>query len=191
MGVKEVIFRRRAYRSLEFIEISDGLIQEFAEIAQIAPSCNNNQPWNFIFVREKTQLENLFQALSEGNKWVKKASMIIAVFTEKENDCMIKERLYYLFDTGLAVSFILLRATELGLVAHPIAGFSETRAKEVLKIPKKMRLITLVIVGKHSDEINPVLSESMKLGEKQRPPRKNIKDFAFIDIYGNSIQNKS
>ena len=32
---------------------------------------------------------------------------------------------------------------------------------------------------KHSKEINPVLSEPMKLGEKQRPPRKDLKDFSF------------
>ncbi len=46
-----------------------------------------------------------------------------------------------------------------------------------------MRLITLVIVGKKSDQINPVLSELMKLGEKQRPPRKPIEEFIFIDEY--------
>ena len=94
---------------------------------------------------------------------------------------MIGERLYYLFDTGMATAFLILRATELGLVAHPIAGFNETSAKEILGIPKEMRLITLVIVGKHSEIVNPVLSDPMKLGEKQRPPRKSIDEFIFID----------
>ncbi|MHA1350229.1 MAG: nitroreductase family protein, partial [Promethearchaeota archaeon] len=78
---------------------------------------------------------------------------------------------------------IILRATELGLVAHPIAGFDETSAKEILGIPNAMRLITLIIVGKHSKEVNPVLSESMRLGEKQRPPRKAIDEFIYIDKY--------
>ena len=48
-----------------------------------------------------------------------------------------------------------------------------------------MRLITLVIIGKHSNEINPVLSDAMKLGEKQRPPRKQLEDFVFINRYEN------
>ncbi|MFX1350076.1 MAG: nitroreductase family protein, partial [Promethearchaeota archaeon] len=117
MDVQKAIKERRAYRSLDFIEITDNLILDLAEKAQIAPSCANNQPWKFIFVKDKDQLNKLFATLSEGNKWVENASMIIGVFSKAEHDCIIKERKYYLFDTGLAVAFIILRATELGLVA--------------------------------------------------------------------------
>ena len=181
MSVKETIEKRRAYRSLDPIEISRELIEDLAEMAKISPSCGNKQPWRFVFVYDKQVLKQLFTTLSEGNKWVEKASMIIGVFSVPEKDCMIGERLYYLFDTGMATAFIMLRATELGLVAHPIAGFKETPAKEILGIPPKMRLITLVIVGKHSEIVNPVLSDSMKLGEKQRPPRKSIDDIIYIN----------
>lgn len=183
MSVKEVIEKRRAYRSLDTIEISPDLIEDLAEVARITPSCSNKQPWQFIFVYNKEILNQLFAVLTEGNKWVKRASMIIGVFSEPRKDCIIGERLYYLFDTGMATAFIILRATELGLVAHPIAGFKETTAKEILGIPKKMRLITLIVVGKHSDIINPVLSESMKLGEKQRPPRKSIDEFIYFNRF--------
>ena len=154
-----------------------------AELVKISPSCANQQPWNFIFIKEKEQLNRLFTTLSTGNKWVKNASMIIAVFSKPENDCIIGERYYYLFDTGMATAMLILRATELGLVAHPIAGFKEEKAKEILKIPDEMRLITLVIIGKHSNEINPVLSDAMKLGEKHRPPRKKLEDFVSINNY--------
>lgn len=188
MNVKKAISKRRAYRSFDPIEISDGLIRDLAEVAQIAPSCANKQPWNFIFIHEKEQLNKIFTALTEGNKWVEKASMIIAVFSKINSDCVIKERLYYLFDTGLATAFIILRATELGLVAHPIAGFKESLVKTILNIPEEMRVITLVIIGKHSKEINPVLSDSMKLGEKQRPPRKSLREFVFQNSYGNNFE---
>ncbi|MBY9010502.1 MAG: nitroreductase family protein [Candidatus Lokiarchaeota archaeon] len=181
MSVKEIIKERRSYRSLDPVEISKDLIEDLAEMARISPSCGNKQPWRFVFAYDKEVLKKLFTVLSSGNKWVEKASMIIGVFSEPKNDCIIGERLYYLFDTGMATAFILLRATELGLVAHPIAGFDETSAKEILGIPNAMRLITLVIVGKHSDIVNPVLSDSMKLGEKQRPPRKTIDEFIYID----------
>ena len=189
MNVNEAIKIRRAYRSLEPIEISDTLIMDLAEKVQLAPSCMNKQPWNYIFVKDKEQLEKLFTTLSKGNKWVERASLIIAVFSQLENDCIIGERLYYLFDTGMATAFIILRATELGLIAHPIAGFNEERAKQILKIPVEMRLITLVIIGKHSNEINPVLSEAMKLGEKQRPPRKALSEFVYIGEYSDSSKN--
>ena len=121
MNVKEAIEKRRALRSLDPIEISDELVIKLATVAQLTPSCANNQPWRFIFVREKDKLQKLNDALSDRNYWAKKASLIIAVFSKKENDCIVKEREYYLFDSGMASAFIQLRATELGLVAHPIA----------------------------------------------------------------------
>lgn len=181
MNVKEAIEKRRAYRSLDPIDITRDLIEDFAKVARITPSCANKQPWRFVFVYDKKALKELFTALSEGNKWAEKASMIIGVFSKPESDCMIGERNYYLFDTGMACAFLILRATELGLVAHPIAGFKESLAKEILGIPKEMRLITLIIVGKHSEVLNPVLSDSMKLGEKQRPPRKSINEIIYVD----------
>jgi nitroreductase len=181
MSVKETIEKRRAYRSLNPVEIAKSLIEDLAEVVRITPSCANKQPWNFVFVHDKVVLDELFTALSEGNKWVEKASMIIGVFSEPKDDCMIGERLYYLFDTGMATAFLILRATELGMIAHPIAGFKETSAKKILGIPKDKQLITLIIVGKRSENINPVLSDSMKLGEKQRPPRKPIDEFIHIN----------
>jgi nitroreductase len=189
MDVKDAIERRRAYRSLDPIEINKDLINDLAKVAQIAPSCNNNQPWRFIFVYEKEQLQRLFTTLTPHNKWIENASMMVAVFSTPKYDCVIKERKYYLFDIGLAVGFILLRATELGLVAHPIAGFNEEKAKEILGIPKEMRLITFINIGKHSETINPILSENMKLGEKQRPPRKDLSEIIYINEYGNPLES--
>lgn len=189
MSVKESINKRRAFRSLDPVDISNDIVLDFAQTVRLAPSCGNKQPWNFIFVREKNKLGELFTILSEGNKWVEKASMIIAVISKPEYDCVIGERLYYLFDTGIATAFLILRATELGLVAHPIAGFRESSAKEILGIPNEMRLITLVIIGKHSSKVNPVLSEAMKLGEKQRPPRKKMENFIYINEFGNKFLN--
>ena len=187
MNVKEAIEERRAYRSFDPIEVSKELIKKLAVAAQLSPSCANKQPWGYIFIFDKNKLTELFTALSGTNKWVEKASMVIAVFSKPEDDCVIGERFYYLFDTGMATAFIILQATELGLVAHPIARYKETKAKEILNIPNEMRLITLVNIGKHSNEINPVLSDAMKLGEKQRPPRKKLEDFVYVDNYGNKF----
>ena len=91
MNVDEAIKIRRAYRSLDSIEISDTLIMDLVEKAQVAPSCMNKQPWNFIFVKNREQLDKLFTTLSTGNKWVEKASLIIAVFSHPKNDCIIGE----------------------------------------------------------------------------------------------------
>ena len=183
MDVNEAIERRRAYRSLEHIDISDQLVDDLARSAQLFCSCFNNQPWRYVFVNDEKVLEQMHEALSKGNEWARAASMIIAVFSKPELDCVIKNRKYYLFDTGMAVAAIILRATELGLVAHPIAGFSPKKTREILHIPDEMEVITLIIVGKHSDSISPLLSEKQIAAEEKRPERLPLRRFVYMNRY--------
>lgn len=183
MDVKEAINKRRAYRSLDPIEITEELIKDLAQSAQLAPSCFNNQPWRYVFVHDSETLEKLYKTLPKTNEWVKNGSMIIAVVSKKEYDCIVGNREYYLFDTGMATAFLILRATELGLVAHPIAGYDEEKAKEELGITEDMLLITLVIVGKRSETIKPNLTEKQAQIEKQRPERTPIEKFAYTNTY--------
>ena len=183
MDVKDAIEQRRAYRSLEPVEITEDLIYELARCAQLAPSCFNNQPTRFVFVYDRKVLDEVKSALSKGNEWAYAASMIIAAFAQEESDCVIKPRVYYLFDTGLAVASLILRATELGLVAHPIAGYKEGAAKEILHIPEDARLITLVIVGRKSEQISPVLSDKQVEAEQTRPERLPREKIAFLNRY--------
>ncbi len=183
MDLKKIIETRRAYRSLEPVEITEELIRDLGECIRLAPSCFNNQPWRFVFVYEASKLKELHSALPEGNKWAFAASLIIAVFSRKELDCVVKDRDYFLFDTGMAVAYLILRATEMGLVAHPIAGYDEQKVKEILKIPDEMRVITLVIVGKHSQNIGPLLSEKQAEIEKKRPERLPLERFIFHNVF--------
>lgn len=185
MDVKEAIKRRRAYRSLDPVQISKEKIKELAESASLSCSCFNKQPWRFVFVHEDKKLKEMRKALSTGNEWAYNASMIIGVFSKKELDCVVKEREYFLFDTGMAVGMLILRATELGLVAHPIAGFNEDKAKKILNIPEEMRLITLIIVGKHSRNIKKELNEKQAEIEEQRPERKSFEEFSWINEFKN------
>ena len=181
--VKEAIDKRRAYRSLDPIKITPEIIDSMVESAKLSPSCFNNQPWRFIFVTDTDVLENMHSALSKGNEWAKTASMIIVVISKKENDCVIGSREYYLFDTGMATAFIILRATEIGLVAHPIAGYSPKKTREILGIPEEFNVIALVIVGKHSSKMNPLMTESQKIVEKERPERLKINEFVHLNKY--------
>ena len=180
MTVKETIDGRRAYRSLDPVDVSEDLVGELARCASLAPSCFNHQPWRFVFVRGAEKLEEMRGALARGNEWARTASLIVAVHARREDDCGIKEREYYLFDTGLATAFLILRATELGLVAHPIAGFDEARVRRILDIPEDARVITLVIVGAHAGAIRPELTEKQAAAEAERPARLPFDSFARV-----------
>jgi nitroreductase len=183
MDVKEAIETRRAYRSLDPVTITKELIDDLAHCAQLSASCNNNQPWRFVFVYDQKVLQRMHEALSKNNEWAQDASMIIAVASKKEFDCIIGERQYYQFDCGMATAFLILRATELGLVAHPIAGYSPERTKEILGIPDDLEVITLVNIGKHSHDLHPVLTEKQRGTELKRPDRHPLENFVFLNKF--------
>lgn len=183
MKVTEAIQRRRAYRSLEPVDITKEIVEDLARHAGLSASCFNNQPWRYVFIYEKENLEKMFETVSRGNKWVQLSSMIIAVFSRPDDDCQIRERKYHQFDVGMATAFLILRATELGLVAHPIAGFSPKKVKKVLSIPEEYSVITLVIIGKKAENIHEFLSEDQAEKEKNRPPRKKLVEYIHHNVY--------
>lgn len=184
MDVTQAVHERRAFRSLLPADVSDDLVRDLARHAQLAPSCSNNQPVRFVFVRDPAALEALRPALSGGNRWAHDASLIVAVFSRKEDDCVIRDREYHLFDCGLAAAFLILRATEIGLVAHPIAGFSPKKVREALGIPDEYQVITLIVCGRRNPEPSPVLSEKQKALERERPERLPLERVVSFDRYG-------
>lgn len=183
MELTEIIEKRRAYRSLGPVTIDEGLVRELATAASLSPSCFNNQPWRFVFASAADVLGRLQGAMNKGNGWTQDASLIIAVCSRRDLDCLNGEREYYLFDTGLASAFLILKATAMGLVAHPIAGFDESLAKEVLAIPADMRLITLIIVGRHLQPPGPRLSPKQAEGERERPARLPLSEIMKLNRY--------
>jgi len=192
MNVLEAIETRRAYRSLAPVAITPELIRDLARCAQLAPSCNNNQPWRFVFVHGKENLDRFHPALnSPGNDWARAASLIVAVCSRKDDDCIIKDREYHLFGDGLGAAFLILRATELGLVAHPIAGYSPKKAREILGIPDDDQVITLINIGKRAAEISSVLSPAQVEQETVRPKRKPLSEFAFDNRFGDPIPDEA
>ena len=186
MEVMDVIEVRRAYRSLDPVSITENLIKDLARSASLAPSCFNYQPWRFIFVKDPAVLEEIHGNLSKTNRWAERASMLVAVFSRADDDCKVRGRHYHQFDTGMAVGFLMLRATELGLVAHPFAGYKEKGVKGVLGIPEEYQLIALVAVGKKADILYDVLNEDQRVAEAIRPERKPFGEYAFIDRYSGS-----
>lgn len=184
MDVHTAIETRRALRSLAPTEITAELVRDLAVHAGLAPSCSNNQPWRFVFVFEPERLEAMKPVFSRGNRWCHAASLMIAVFSRREDDGMIGDREYYLFDTGLAVATLILRATELGLVAHPIAGYDPAKTRQVLGIPDDYNLITIVLVGRRAEAVDPSLSPDKVEAETRRPARLPLERYAFMNSYG-------
>jgi len=182
MELDEIIGLRRAYRGLDEMDMTDEMVTDLVKAASLSPSCANNQPWRFVFVRKGPQMEKLQGTLTGGNYWARKASMVVAVVSRPEDDCRNDEGDYNWFDTGMATAMMLLKATEMGLVAHPISGFDQAAARKVLEVPDGYRLLPLIIFGKRSLDLSG-LSEKHQKQEKTRPERLPPEKIAFMERF--------
>ncbi len=80
----------------------------------------------------------------------------------------------------------MLQATELGLTAHPIAGYDPLMVKKNLNIPDDYVLITLVNIGYPGTDTS-MLSEKQMEAEAKRPGRKPLEDNFFKGSWGNPL----
>ena len=182
MDFDEVVKKRRSLRSFAPVAVSETVIKELATVASMAPSCSNKQPWRFVFVRSPDMLDRMFATLAPGNAvWAKQASLLVVVWSQADLDCRTPDgRDYFQFDTGMAAAFLLLAATARNLEAHPIAGFDPEAARKVLALPRDSQLITVVIMGGHSQEVSSTLTDWQVKAETERPPRLPIEEFVKI-----------
>jgi nitroreductase len=187
MNIGEVIEKRRAYRSIDPISLSKNELHQLETAIRLSPSCFNNQPWRYVFVTDEKKRKEMRSVLSKGNEWAYYASMYVAVCARKTDDCVIYDREYFLFDTGIATGFLMLQATDLGFVAHPIAGYSPKKTREILGIPNDMQVITLVVIGKKKDELRKELSEKQQEVERKRPERKKINEIIYYNKYDGKL----
>lgn len=186
MDVMEAVHRRRAYRVFDTRPIEEEKVDALMEAMRLSPSCNNNQPWRVVLCQGES-LPKVKEALSKGNVWATQAPLIMVIAARPADDCRNNEgRDYYLFGCGLAVGEMVLRATELSLIAHPIAGYDPKKVREVCGIPDDYVVITLVNCG-YPGEDESLLSDKQKAQQRERPTRKPIGENFFREIWGNPM----
>ena len=128
-----------------------------------------------IAVDNQETLDAVKAGLTKGNSWAEPSPLIIAFASRRDLDCQIPDgREYFLFGCGLAAMNLMLQATEMGLVAHPIAGYRQAEVKTALGVPDDCTVITLVIVGHPSDDLSG-LSETHRAAETSERDRRPIK----------------
>jgi len=113
METLETISKRASLKSfLSAREVEQEKITKILDAARLAPSARNAQPWRFIVVMGKENVENVVTKAFFGfNQIAKEAPVLIIACANPNDDDIHEGREYYLFDVGLAVENILLAAT--------------------------------------------------------------------------------
>ena len=146
MEVYEAIAYRRSIRNYLDKPVEEEKIERVLEAGRLAPSAANKQEWHFIIVRDKELLEKLMKAAGD-QKFVAEAPVVIAACALDSSHVMKCGQPSYSIDVAIALSFMNLQATELGLGCCWIGHFEEGEVKEILKIPDTVRVVQLLTLG--------------------------------------------
>ena len=151
------------------------------EAARWAPSCFNDQPRFFIVFdgADAGALESARRCLVEGNAWALKAPVLMLSVARETFEKTGKPNRWAQHDTGLATENLLLQAVELGLAAHPMAGYDAERARTEFGIPEGYTSIAMIAIGYPYRGNFDDLDEKLRGKELAGRERKAIGEIAF------------
>jgi nitroreductase len=130
-------------------ELTDEQVFALFEAARWAPSCFNDQPWDFRYARSKSDRDLFAQALVEKNRlWAMRAPLLIYVSARLHFGGGSKPNRHGQFDAGAAWMSLALQARRLGLYAHAMAGFDVKKAHALLNLPEdEYEVMAAIAVG--------------------------------------------
>jgi len=156
MMLMDIIKKRKSVRKYEDKSIEREKIIKCIQAARLAPSAENVQPWRFIVI-DKPELKKRFcnAALSgiyRATRFIENAFAIVVILAKLD---IIANRIgrhiqgtnYYLIDIGIAGEHLVLQAQELGIGTCWIGWFNAKKARRVLDIPSKYRVVSLIAMG--------------------------------------------
>ncbi len=150
MDALNVMFTRRSIRKYTDEPVTEEQIKTLLEAGMNAPSANNRQPWRFIVVDERKQLNAIMDAHPYA-KMLAQAPLAIVVC----GDITISER-YWQQDCAAATENILLtaRALELGSVWLGVFPNEERTAgiSGLFDLPETVRPLCVIAVGHPAEE---------------------------------------
>ena len=147
MDTLKAILTRRSVREYTPQAVPEGLVQELHAAAMQAPSTGNQQPWHFVLVTERMQLNALAGVLPYG-QMLKAAPLGIAVCADLELE---KYPGFWVQDCSAATQNLLLAAHARGLGAVWLGVYPiEERVaglKDILGLPEQVVPLCVVALG--------------------------------------------
>ncbi len=173
----------RAYDPAQFV--SQESLLSLMEAARWSPSCNGEQPWQFIIFNKKDAIPwtQALNCLSIGNQnWAMDASILILSSAHQNFSNNEKSNRWGQFDTGAACENICLQATSIGLVAHQMGGFDVEKARQLFQIPRQYDLMSFIAIG-YPLAIEKVSAEVL-VREKEPRKRKPLREIFYTNHWG-------
>lgn len=157
MNVKEAIDLRKSVRKWQDKSVPKEIITELIDAARKAPSAKNTQSHKY-YIIQKSEIDGVLKEKGVFKRpFVYDAPLIIVCAADPKEypastDVDESPEHYAYIDLSIAASFMMLRATELGLGSVFVAWIYRDKLKEALNIPKDYIVPFVIPVG-YPDEI--------------------------------------
>jgi nitroreductase len=154
MDSLEAIHTRRSIRKYTNDPVSDDTVHELLAAAMSAPSAGNEQPWQFIVVKDRTLLSEVAR-VNPFAGMAKEAPVAVLVCGDTSLE---KYPGFWVQDCSAATQNLLLAAHSKGLGAvwtgiHPnqdrVAGF-----RRLFKLPDPVIPLALVVIGHPAQSVS-------------------------------------
>ncbi len=143
-------------------DVSDAELAAIVEMAALAPSAANAQPWEIVAVRDGERKVDLVRTLldshlrprlggDERRDWLAQAPVVLVLCLDrlraKARYGEIGENLFGIQDSGGAVQNMRLAALELGIKSCLIREFDHPQMAKLLELPEHVEPLILIALG--------------------------------------------
>jgi len=168
MKVQEAIQKRLSIRRYADASIPAEHLEILFKALQLAPSGNNYQNWEFVFVKNPDLKQRLVPACLN-QRFVKDCAYFIAGVA----DHTLK---WHMVDITIALTQFTLQAIELGYGTCWIGAFDEAQVKRVLNVPADKKVVICMTLG-------------MPTGKHVARGRKAIEEFIYFNQFGSRLKS--
>jgi nitroreductase len=140
----DAVASRRNVRSFTDRRIPDEDLDRILEAGRRAPSSQNRQPWDFVLVTDRHQLEELAKVWRSGAHVGESAATVALVVRNDD-----RQRANY--DLGQATMAMMIVAADRGIGSGHSAVGDQDEARRVLSLPEDRQAAYLIDFGYPAD----------------------------------------
>ena len=154
MEFSELITRRYSVRAYKPDPVEEDKLEEVLEAARLAPTANNQQPFQLIVIHTAGREKDLKRIYAPG--WFVQAPLVVCACGLSGQGWVREDGRSYLdVDLAIAMDHMVLAAANAGLGTCWIANFDETAARQVLRLPDDVEPIIFTPLGYPADQPGP------------------------------------
>jgi nitroreductase len=148
METWDAVSARRNVREFTDQPLPDDALERILEAAWRAPSARNLQPWDFVVVTEREQLERLSHVW-QGGGHIAGAAAAVVIVVDTEASEQISAVTYY--DIGQATLQMMVVAADLGIGSGHSSVGDQDLARSILGLPQSKLARYIIDFGYPAD----------------------------------------